>query len=131
MKILRVSRSTLAKAVFSAALSLAIFGCNPKQPTGKGYCRDRKTYVDKDTGVKDQTVAVCPGYKMRWLDNGEDWEVEFKGDSPFDSKSKRVKKGDPDSVARKDLTQDTAFPYTITVNVKKFDPEIIVMGGDN
>jgi hypothetical protein len=138
---MKISRSRLQRPgglAISAVLLLSVyvFGCQkgpvqPQvQPGATYYCKDRHTNVNPSTGVDDDTVAVCPGKKMTWLDKGEDWEVEFKNDSPFVGKPKKMNKGNPTGVARDDLTKDTPFPYTITVNGKKFDPQIIVMGGN-
>jgi hypothetical protein len=114
----------------SAVLLLFVYvsGCQ-KPRVAKDYCVDGQTYVNATTGVEDDTIVLCPRNKMTWLDRGETWEVEFKNDSPFEGKPKKVKKGDPPSVARGDVPKGkaTAFPYTITVNGKKFDPQIIVM----
>jgi hypothetical protein len=115
----------------SAILLLFVYvsGCS-KPGVTTSYCDyDQETYVNANTGVDDETVVVCAKKKMTWLDHGETWEVEFKNDSPFEGKPKKVKKGDPPGVARSDVPKHkaTAFPYTITVNGKKFDPQIIVM----
>ena len=132
MKIPGVSRRIPGELAFSVVALLAISSCACKQPaTVKNYCRDRQTFVNGNTGVEDDPIVVCPNFKMTWADHGETWEVEFKGDSAFEGKPKKVNKGNPTGVDRIDLKKDTAFPYSITVNGKKFDPQIIVMGGDN
>jgi hypothetical protein len=114
----------------SAILLLFVCVCGCQKRVVRDYCdNDQETYVNADTGVDDQTVVVCAGKKMTWKDHGETWEVEFKNDSPFEGKPKKVKKGDSSGVARGDVPKGkaTAFPYSITVNGKKFDPQIIVM----
>jgi hypothetical protein len=130
---MKISSSRLQVArglAISASLLLFVCVCGCQKPAvTKNYCIDRQTYVNANTGVEDDTIVLCPGNKMTWLDHGETWEVEFKNDSPFEGKPKKVKKGDSPGVARGDVPKGkaTAFPYSITVNGKKFDPQIIVM----
>jgi hypothetical protein len=107
-------------------LSVCVSGCQ-KPGVTKDYCIDRQTHVNAKTGVDDDTVVVCKGKKMTWLDNGEDWEVEFKNDSPFVGKPKKMNRNNRLGTARSDVNKDTPFPYSITVNGTKFDPQIIVM----
>ena len=110
-------------------VSMFCFACQQPLLTKNYGCRNRQTYVNTTTGVDDPTIVLCPGGKMTWNDHGEDWEVDFKNDSPFEGKPMKVKKGDGPKVARSDtpVGKDTAFPYSITVNGKTFDPQIIVM----
>jgi hypothetical protein len=130
---MRILLMLLARITLCGVMLLTISGCGHEESqTAKISCRDRKTDVDKNTGVKHMTVVLCPGRKMHWSDGGENWVVEFKGnDSPFQGKPMKISKGDQDPVARTGLKQDTTFPYSITVDGKKFDPQIIVMCDDN
>ncbi len=129
MKISSSRLQVLGGLAISAILLLLVYVSGCQKPAVTNYCIDRQTYVNANTGVDDDTVVLCAGKKMTWQDRGETWEVEFKNDSPFEGKPKKVKKGDPPGVARSDVPKgkSTAFPYSITVNGKKFDPQIIVM----
>jgi hypothetical protein len=113
-------------------LSLYVSSCSDEKASFyKRYCTDRHTYVNKNAsgGVDDDPIVLCPGKKMRWDDHGEDWEVDFTNDSPFEGKPMKMDKNNRTGKARSDLKKDTSFPYTVTFKDRKADPQIIVMGG--
>ncbi len=95
-------------------------------------CRDRTIMPDRTssaTGVDRDTIIVCGGFHVRWREkNGEQWQVDFVT-SPFQQGEKTIKKGDKDPSPVLVLNDDTAFKYTITVDGKQHDPQIIIMGG--
>lgn len=117
--------------LLAAAAMLAAYAPACRRPlTADVYaCHDKDVHVNRNAakGVEEETVAVCKGHKVRWHERGgEDWRIHFDA-SPFVSGVKDIKKGDdPGPVTRVD--QDTAFKYSITVDGKTFDPQIIIMG---
>jgi hypothetical protein len=113
-----------------AAALAAVAACREAMRGEVYNCRDRDVHVNKDNpkGVDEETVIVCKGHKVRWRErNQEDWSVHFDV-SPFVSGVKDIKKGGPEPGAVIRVDQDTSFKYSITVNGKTFDPQIIIMG---
>lgn len=105
--------------------------CCPK-PMGEDShaCRDRAIHVnrEKPRGVEEETVVVCASYRVRWApQHDEKWLVHFEA-SPFSSGARDVRPGeDPGTFVK--VPEDTAFKYSITVDQKTYDPQIIIMGG--
>ena len=116
----------------AAAATLVAYASACRQPlTADVYpCRDKEVHVNKEKpkGVDEEVVTVCHGHKVRWRErHQENWSVHFDA-SPFESGVKDIKKGDPDPGSVIKVDQDTGFKYTITVDGKAFDPQIIIMG---
>ncbi len=117
-------------------LSVTQFSCKEPHVAFAPYtvynCRDRTIMPDRTssaTGVDRDTIIVCGGFHVRWREkNGEQWQVDFVA-SPFQQGEKTIKKGDKDPSPVLVLNDDTAFKYTITVDGKQHDPQIIIMGG--
>lgn len=107
---------------------------NPNPKTTKVYpCRDRAIKIDKAYahGVDQDVVVLCGGNNVSWKGNPP-WEVDFTT-SPFVSGVTVIKDTSlaPGPVLPEPLDQDTAFTYTVTTSDgKKFDPQIIIMGGN-
>ncbi len=115
-----------------AAAMLAAYAPACRKPlTADVYaCRDKEVHVNKDKprGVDEEVVTVCKNHKVRWREkHQEDWSVHFDV-SPFVSGVKDIKKGDRDPGPVIQVDQDTAFKYSITVDGKTYDPQIIIMG---
>jgi hypothetical protein len=112
-------------------LSLTQFSCE-KRFAGKVYnCQNRVIHPDRTAskGVDKDPVVVCGGSSVSWKEkNGEKWQVDFVT-SPFQQGEKTIKNGQTPSPVLV-LTDDTAFKYTITVDDKSYDPQIIIMGGN-
>lgn len=125
-------RSFRLSPVIACAAVLVAYGAACRQATrGEVYnCRNRDVHVNKDKlrGVDEETVVVCKGHKVRWLErNQEEWSIHFDN-SPFVSGVKDIKKGGPEPGGVIRVDEDTSFKYSITVNGKTFDPQIIIMG---
>ncbi len=117
------------KVALAAAALLAACAPACRQPVPYS-CRDKDVHVNRNAskGVDEETTAVCNGRSVRWRERGgKDWKNRFYV-SPFVSGVKDIKKGDTDPGPVIQVQQDTGFKYSITVDGKTYDPQIIIMG---
>lgn len=124
------ARNRLAPAMMVLSAIVLWAGCLKPAAESTFKCKDRAIHVNREKarGVEEETIVVCAKHKVKWAARHEEkWSVHFEV-SPFKSGAKDVKPGeDPGAVV--EVEQDTAFKYSITVDDRTYDPQIIIMGG--
>jgi hypothetical protein len=120
-------RTALMPALVLAA---ALLACRSPEGPDSIKCHDRSVHINRDKAhaVEEETVVVCHTKRATWSPrHDEKWSLHFEV-SPYQGGVKDIAPGvDPGPFVVVD--QDTAFKYSITVDGKTFDPQLILIGG--
>jgi hypothetical protein len=136
----QLSFGTTLMLTVLVAVAMVVTACSssvqqpPPTPKTKVYtCKDRPIKIDKNYkhGVDQDVVVLCGGNSVSWKGSAP-WEVRFTT-SPFVGGATVITDTslDPGPVIQEPADQDTAFKYSVTTSDgTKFDPQIIIMGGN-
>ena len=113
-------------------LMLGANGC-AKQPRvakkTKSVPCDTTVNVDPTVGAQPPAVYLCEDDTLTWNSNGNQFVVQFKNASPFESGGTTFDNNNPSGQAKHAYQKLTVYEYKITVNGHPFDPQVV--GGGN
>jgi len=135
MSLMSVRSSTAVRWFLMALFMLGAGSCgddHPKPKAAGGKTKmincDQSVDVDAAKGIKKWAAYLCDGDTLTWnADSTVQFTVLFEKTTPF-ANGGRFDNGHPTGNAQPQYGPLAVYKYTITVNGKDFDPQVVAGG---